>query len=181
MELIITLGLIAVLVLVFLLPKFVDFGFNLNGNDYAFASKFWKDNAAIKSGDYYRLFTANFLHIDFLHLLSNVYGLFIFGTSGVFAISPYLIIVLFIIGGICGNICSLFFNPNNSLGASGSVFALIGFVLGIGLQFGALGQLTSILFYVVISYVYGIYGGGRIDNAAHTGGLLSGLVISFVL
>jgi rhomboid protease GluP len=133
-----------------------------------------KDNEAIKDGEFYRLFTAIFLHSDFLHLLSNCYGIFIFSDL-INRTGLIWFLGIYIISGIIGNIFSFLFNPFPSLGASGAVFGLIGafFLLS--------GFSLNILVYIIISLVYAGMPGSRIDFFAHLGGLISGLIGGILL
>ncbi len=169
--------LIAILVGVYALPYVIDFGDGADSSSQNFAEMFWKENKDIKDGEWYRLLTANFLHADFLHLLSNLYGLYIFGVS----LPPILVIILFIIGGVAGSIMSFFLNPSSSLGASSGVFAMVGFILALSLTSGAGAGITPLILYVVISFVYASVPGSRIDIYGHMGGLIAGGVIGLLI
>lgn len=170
----VSLILVAINVFVFVLPSIIDFGKNGESSFERFNSFFFKDNEAIKDGDFYRLFTAMFLHSDFYHLLSNCYGIFIFSDL-ILETGLAWFLGIYIISGIVGNIFSFLFNPFPSLGASGAVFGLVGafFILS---QFSA-----NILVYIIISFAYALMPGNRIDFHAHLGGILSGLGLGYLL
>jgi rhomboid protease GluP len=172
-----TLVLIAVLVGIFALPYIIDFGDGLESSSYAFASNWYKDNYEIRNGEWYRLLTANFLHADILHLLSNIYGLYIFGAG----LPAWLVVSLFIVGGLSGSLMSFLLNPNPSLGASSGVFAMVGFVLAYSLRTGSGASVDTLVLYVVISFVYASVPGSRIDLFGHLGGLIAGSVIGLIV
>ena len=171
---IISFILIAFNAFIFSLPFFIDFGKNEENSSERFKSLGIKDNEAIKDGEFYRLFTAMFLHSDFYHLLSNCYGIFIFGDL-ILATGVVWFFGIYIISGIVGNIFSFLFNPFPSLGASGAVFGLVGafFILS--------GFSPNILVFIIISFVYAAMPDNRIDLQAHLGGFLSGLGMGYLL
>ncbi|MHA2123187.1 MAG: rhomboid family intramembrane serine protease, partial [Promethearchaeota archaeon] len=81
----------------------------------------------------WRLFTSLFLHADILHLVSNLLALLIFGATieSNKKFSKLFFIITYFISGLIGNLLSLIIlSPYTiSLGASGSIFGLIGVVL----------------------------------------------------
>ena len=82
------------------------------------------------AGDFhiYQLLTAGFLHYDFMHILFNMYGLYLFGKL----VAPYLsggrFLTLYLGGMLCGNALFLALNLNSRVslvGASGAVCAVM--------------------------------------------------------
>ena len=137
-----------------------------------------------KNGDYYRLFTSMFLHIGILHLLCNMYSLYIIGkeVENVFGKVKYLIIYL--LSGIAGSILSLAFNHNTiCAGASGAIFGLLGALLYFGYYYRTYLGATltrSIIPVIVLNLIIGFTSSG-IDNAAHIGGLVGGILIAMAV
>lgn len=137
-----------------------------------------------KGGQYYRLLTCMFLHIGFIHIILNMYSLYIIGpqVESFFGKVKYLFIYIF--SGICGSILSLAFSHNVvSAGASGAIFGLLGSILYFGYYYRAyLGNVvkSQILPIILINLVIGFMMTG-IDNAAHIGGLLGGIVASMAV
>jgi rhomboid protease GluP len=175
-------GVIAILLILYALPEFIDFGSGAQSSRFALLQMLWKDNEYISDGDWYRLLTAIFVHGDIFHLLSNLYGFYIFATSPLFLVNPLMILIIFILGGIAGNLASYFFNPNPSLGASGGVFGLIGYTFGAFLFAGVgLFQLQFLILYIVLSFAYSFAPGSRIDFYGHLGGLIAGIGLSVLL
>jgi rhomboid protease GluP len=147
----------------------------------------WGSNvtALTLSGDWWRLITSTFIHFGIIHLAMNMYALY---AAGVY-LEPMLgktkYIAAYLCTGIIGGIVSLWWHTEgiNGAGASGAIFGLYGVFLA--LLFTNLipkqvrsALLQSIGIFVVFNIVYGMRSG--IDNAAHIGGLLSGMLIGFI-
>jgi len=165
---------------VFFLPYIVDFSAKGYSSFDRFLTLGWKDNSDIKSGEFYRLITAMFLHADGFHLFSNMYALYIFGAN-FSAINPLIFISVYFIAGICGNLASFFFDPRPTVGASGAIFGLVGFLLALSLISGVSSSIVSLGLYIVLSFVLANMPGSRIDIAGHFGGLAAGFIIAIIL
>jgi rhomboid protease GluP len=148
-----------------------------------FGAKF---NPLIVEGQVWRLLTSIFLHIGLMHLLFNSYALFRLGidVERVFGSGRFLI--LYLLSGVSGSLLSFAFNPHLSAGASGAIFGLIG-ALGAHLfrhreAFGQLGQrrLWDVVGVAGYNLVFGFITPG-IDNLGHLGGLVSGVVLGWLL
>lgn len=137
-----------------------------------------------KSGEYYRLFTCIFLHIGIWHLLCNMYSLYVIGKEVESLFGKWKYLLIYILSGICGSILSLAFNSNTvSAGASGAIFGLLGALLYFGYHYRTyLGNTIkrSILPVIIINLVLGFLNSG-VDNAAHIGGLVGGILISMLV
>lgn len=134
-------------------------------------------------GQWWRLLTCCFLHIGVIHLLMNMYALFFIGLL----LEPFLgkmrFLVAYLLTGITASITSLWWHDITiSAGASGAVFGMYGLFLAL-LTTNFIDRdarkplLSSIGIFVGYNLLYGMKSG--IDNAAHIGGLLSGLVIGY--
>ncbi len=144
----------------------------------------------IASGEYWRLFSAMFLHSGLIHLGFNVIGLFIFGQQleRLFGYSRFL--AIYVLAGLSGSIASYAFNLSAStnsigVGASGAVFgilgALVAFFLSHRNMLGEMGRQTLIglLVLAAINLVFGFVAPG-VDNFAHMGGFAGGLLLGMV-
>lgn len=136
----------------------------------------------IKPIDYLRLITSIFLHGGIIHLLFNMYALYVIGPQleSFFGKIKYLIIYL--ISGICGNLLSLLLLNGNyvSVGASGAIFGLLGALLYFGYHYRVYlsGVVKSqIIPLIVANLVIGFFITG-INNMAHIGGLIGGFLIA---
>lgn len=138
----------------------------------------------VKSGEYYRLFTCMFLHIGILHLLCNMYSLHIIGREIENLYGKAKFLIIYILSGICGSILSIAFSHNTvSAGASGAIFGLLGALLYFGYYYRTyLGATirSSVLPVIIVNLVIGFLSSG-IDNAAHIGGLVGGILASMLV
>lgn len=133
----------------------------------------------------WRLVTSMFVHIGILHLVMNMFVLSSIGplTEKLFGRVGFL--AVYLLAGIGGNFVSIAWNPTIvSAGASGAVFGLFGALLGLLLTQrdsfpSAFVQenLSSILTFLGLNIVFGM-SVGRINNAAHLGGLATGFLIA---
>ena len=143
-----------------------------------------KVNQLIAQGQVWRMFTAMFLHIGVLHLLFNLYALYLFGpqVEGIFGHRRFT--AIYLIGGLFGSLASYTFVDNLSAGASGAIFGLVGaisvYYLRYRDQFGgrAKAVLQNMAMIVVINFIFGLSSQG-IDNWGHLGGLLGGALVAW--
>jgi len=134
----------------------------------------------IYSGQYYQLLTSMFVHANIAHLAGNMLFLLIFGLRNeeMFSLPEYLSI--YFLGGLTGNLLSLLLLPLNvpSVGASGAIFALFGaatIYARRSVSQSIIGALIYALFLLFLS------SGPGVNAFAHIGGLLTGLLIGYVL
>ena len=147
----------------------------------------WKQNDLIANGEYWRLFTAMFLHGNLVHIFFNGYALYALGPSAERFYGTQRFLAIYFIAGFAGSISSYLFTSNPSVGASGAIFGLFG---ALGIFFflnrtilGEIGrqQLGSIAFFIVINLAIGFSVSGVIDNNAHIGGLIGGALAGWAL
>lgn len=147
----------------------------------------WGANSTVATldGQWWRLITNCFLHFGILHLVLNMYALIFVGVL----LEPFLgkakFITAYLLTGIAASLASLWWHDYTvSAGASGAIFGLYGVFLAI-LTTNHIdrdlrnGLLASIGPFVLYNLIYGSFKGG-IDNAAHIGGLLSGIVVGYM-
>lgn len=135
----------------------------------------------IVNGEFYRLVTAAFLHGSIFHLLFNCYSLYVIGSQieSFMGKTKYLIIYFF--SAICGGLLSILLNKGvASIGASGAIFGLLGSILYFGYHYRVyLGTVikSQIIPLIVLNLLIGFINSG-IDNFAHIGGLIGGVLIT---
>ncbi|MBQ6321989.1 MAG: rhomboid family intramembrane serine protease [Lachnospiraceae bacterium] len=143
---------------------------------------------AVQQGEYYRLFTAMFLHFGFIHLVYNMICLLAIGDLLEKSIGHILYLLVYLGGGLAGNLLSVAVDLKTgyytvSAGASGAAFAVIGALFGIMLQrrnkiprqmLGRMGMMTALML------LQGFTQAGT-DNAAHVGGALFGLASGLII
>lgn len=133
----------------------------------------------------YRFVTSIFLHNGIAHLLFNMYALYILGPQLESFFGKFKFIIIYLISGIAGNLLSLLFISNNtvSVGASGAIFGLMGALLYFGYHYRVyLGTVikSQIIPIILLNLLLGFMTSG-INNFAHIGGLVGGILISMVV
>ena len=145
-------------------------------------NNFILDPSLVKEGEFYRLVTSMFLHGGIIHLLSNMYTLFIIGKELENYLGRTKFIFIYFFSGIMGSLLSCI-GSYNSLGASGAIFGLFGALLYFGyhyrLYFGSV-ILKEIIPVILINLIIGI-SLPQINNAAHIGGLIGGIFSTMAL
>ena len=138
------------------------------------------------TGDWWRTITCNFIHIGIMHLLMNMYALLYIGLFLEKIIGSRRLITAYFLTGLFSALLSLTVHPETiSAGASGSIFGLYGIFLS-NLIFNhkmERNQRKSLLYSIGIFVVYNLLLGAKeegIDNAAHIGGLVSGIVLGIM-
>lgn len=127
--------------------------------------------------EYYRIFTSIFLHLDVLHIASNMITLLIVGPAVEVMVGKVRFVALFLLAGIGGNVVSYLIAPLDgvSAGASGAIFGVMGaYVVLARLQRKPLGPVLAL---IIINLVLGFT--GNIEWQAHVGGLLIGAALGF--
>jgi rhomboid protease GluP len=134
-------------------------------------------------GEWWRLISNCFLHIGIIHLLMNMYALLYIGVI----LEPYLgksrFITAYLLTGVAASVCSLWWHDLTiSAGASGAIFGMYGVFLAMLTtnlieKTARKALLISIGVFVLYNLANGMKAG--IDNAAHIGGLVSGLIIGY--
>ncbi|HTS16318.1 MAG TPA: rhomboid family intramembrane serine protease [Verrucomicrobiae bacterium] len=150
----------------------------------------WAGNSAetIKNGEWWRAFTALFLHANLLHLGLNGLGLWLFGPAVEKTMGRWRMLVVFLVGGALGNLASASVaHYDVAIGASGGIFAVIGaFAVGVWrLQSPMYSALRRrLLFALVLMVAADFTIGGlepQVDNLAHVGGFFAGILLAMVL
>jgi membrane associated rhomboid family serine protease len=148
--------------------------------------RFGAMSSPLPKDEWWRLFTAMFVHIGTFHLLVNMWALMLFGPSIEERYGRFRFLALYVTAGFMGNAMSLLLVPGLSAGASGAVFGILGAWIGFFVRHrqarGARQQLQSLFFLVGINLFIGFSGfGGRINNVAHLGGLAGGFIVATAL
>jgi rhomboid protease GluP len=155
--------------------------------------------------EWWRFVTPMFLHVNVLHLLVNMYSLWIVGPYVEKLYGSAKFVVFWVLTGVAGVVASyLTVRPsmavgpiarfifktadNPSAGASGALFGLVGVLFVFGIKFRhelpegfrrAFG--TGLLPMIMLNLFIGYVGRGFIDNAAHLGGMVSGALLALVV
>lgn len=136
----------------------------------------------ILNGEYYRLLSCIFMHGGIIHLLCNMYCLYVIGSQVESFFGKIKYIVIYLLSGIIGSLMSLSITNSISLGASGAIFGLLGSILYFGYHYRVyLSQAikSQIIPLIVLNIFLGFILNG-VDNAAHIGGLIGGVLVSMM-
>lgn len=178
-----TYVLLAINILIFL------YTFSLSDwDEYLFFLDWGQLNAPITNGEYYRLFTAMFLHGDQWHIFFNAYALYFLGrlVESLFGTARFALI--YFLGGLTGSLASFIFSDPNriSVGASGAILALFGAAVVYFYHHrqlhGQAGrqQLQHFMFIILLNLALG-FSSSNIDNAAHIGGFVGGFILAWFI
>jgi rhomboid protease GluP len=142
-----------------------------------------KVNDLISQGQYFRLISCMFLHGGIMHLAVNMYSLYAIGPMVEQAYGKAKYLAIYFIAGICSSMLSYVYSPSISIGASGAIFGLLGAVLIFAIKSKGKtgsGLIMNILVVIVVNIFIGMQLPG-IDYFGHIGGLIGGMIISFLL
>ncbi len=147
----------------------------------------------IRDGEVWRLLTAMFLHGDgtvagdVLHLGMNLFALHQLGTLYEMMFGTRKFLIIYFVAGIIASITSFLHIEGASVGASGAIFGILGaFVFSVlrsprwRHDRGARSLVGQCIFWIVANIVIG-FRVPQIDNAAHIGGLVSGMLLGALL
>jgi rhomboid protease GluP len=177
----VTIGLFAINVIVFVL---CNVGMYRLYDDGAMITE-----AVLADGQFYRLFTAMFLHADVQHLFNNMLLLALAGAIVENYAGHGFYILLYMVSGIFGNMISMAFELWHSLtwvsmGASGAINGIVGFVIvWIYINRRNFIRNSNVIFRLMLLagfVVYGCFFQPGANTAAHLGGLLTGIVLGII-
>ncbi len=133
----------------------------------------------LNRGWYWQLFTSMFVHANIVHLAGNMFFFLIFGlrAEDLFSAKEYLLI--YFLSGLTGSLSTLLLGAGVvSVGASGAIFGVFGAcIIYIRRIIGQ--SIASALIFAF--FLLMISSGPRVNNVAHLGGLVLGLLIGYAL
>lgn len=139
------------------------------------------------SGQWWRPLTSDFVHFTASHLIGNIICLWILGKRAEQLFGKWTYLLLYLICGLAGNILSLAVHPAlDSHGASGAIFGLAGALIGaygtkvFKLSKSTIWKLIFLIAWTAINVFTG-FSDMHVDNMAHCGGLVAGLILGGLL
>lgn len=144
--------------------------------------------AVLEEGQWYRMISSMFIHLDSEHLFNNMLVLAYIGSCVELELGSFRYGILYIGSGLLAGGTSMVYNMMQnvytvSVGASGAIFGTVGAILfivlfhkGRKIQY----NLRQIAFLAFFS-LYGGFASQGVDNAAHFGGFLAGFVLAGLL
>lgn len=137
----------------------------------------------VKNGQIYRLLTACFVHANFLHIFFNMYALYYIGPMVEKYYGKLKYLLIYLGSGIMGSLFSVVLSNNVSIGASGAIFGLFGSMLYFGYKYRATldgfvrsGIIPVLFINLILGFIV-----PNIDVYGHIGGLIGGLLLSYIL
>jgi rhomboid protease GluP len=175
----VTLALVAALGAIFA----AEVGLEILDSPEAFVLAGALSREAVLAGEWWRTVTAIFLHGGLEHFVGNAIALFVLGMVCEHAYGRAQFVFLFVATGIAGSLVSMLTSPGPSVGASGAIFGLQGaaIVLFRRHRERLLVRDRRIGLVLIVWALYAIGQGVAtpyVDNGAHLGGVLAGLVIA---
>lgn len=180
---IMTYIIMGICILLYIITSILSKNFmeNTTGVLYAFGGLVNKNNF-ISNIEFLRLISSMFLHASFVHILCNMYSLYILGPQLESFFGKVKFTIIYLGSGIVGGLLSMLFMPDNviSVGASGAIFGLLGAMLYFGYHYRVyLGGVvrSQIIPILVINLVIGYMIAG-VNVIAHIGGLFGGFLFA---
>ncbi|KOY52217.1 rhomboid family intramembrane serine protease [Polaribacter dokdonensis] len=168
--------------------------FSIKGfEDYAFLDKYKFQVSRVKGDEKIRMLTSGFLHVDWMHLILNMYVLYAFGNIVISFLGTLPFLIIYFGSLIAGSLYTLQYHKNepyySAVGASGAVSGIV--YASILLYPG----MSLYLFFIPVpipGYIFGvgyllysIYGMkkqvGNVGHAAHLGGAIGGFALTLLL
>ncbi|MCI7238550.1 MAG: rhomboid family intramembrane serine protease [Peptoniphilaceae bacterium] len=139
----------------------------------------------VYEGGWWRVITASFIHIGFLHILFNMYFLYSIGPVFERLYGPYKFLVIYILAGAMGNLFTYAFGRVNavSAGASTSLYGIFGLAIGLMINYKDDAILSSFgasfMSIIVINVIYSLIS-PNVGIMGHLGGFLGGVLLAGV-
>lgn len=183
----ITYTLIAINVIVYLFTSFyshsiVDMNMEVLADMGALFGPY-----AVGKGEWYRLFSAMFLHAGITHIAMNMFSLYIVGRGVELYFDTKSYISIYLFSGLLGGVVSLYMHPYSvGIGASGAIFGIFGALAGFFLAHKEEITEQFKLFMKDFAIIIGInlligFSITSVDVSAHIGGLFVGILGGFLL
>jgi len=170
----VTIALLIINTIIFILMFFMG-----NEDSYIENYSVW-GYGIVKNHEFYRLITGAFLHGGVEHYFFNMYSLYIIGSQMESFLGWWKYLIVYLFSALIGSLFSIIFNGMiPSVGASGAIFGLLGSLLYFGYHYRVyLGTVikSQIIPILLINFAIGFLSNGRIDNYAHIGGLIGGVL-----
>ncbi len=154
-------------------------------NDTYFFRKYEFHIGSIRSGEQYRMFSSAFLHVDIMHLVFNMFTLYMFAPFVIDDVGSLFFVYLYFGSLIAGNLLTLYFHNNDyyyrAVGASGAVMGIIYSAILLEPNLYVYGFVPGYVFgfaYLLFS-IYGMKAkNDNIGHVAHFGGAVGGFIIT---
>lgn len=141
--------------------------------------------ADVRAGEWWRMVTAGLLHGDILHFLFNGLALYSLGRLVLVLSNPSRLVIVFFLSIVGGSLASVLLVPNSlpGVGASGGILGVLGYLCVHTYRFKKqIPRRLQIGLYrsVFMISLLGVLGAAFIDNAAHGGGFVTGVLLGLL-
>ncbi len=137
-------------------------------------------NFYIAQGEWWRFFTPMFLHGGLMHLLFNMFSLFLFGPELERLTGKVRFITIYLLAGFFASAATYFLQPldYSHVGASGAIFGVFG-AFGALVYYGgrALPQLKQIILPIIVISIVMTFLTPNVNVTAHIAGMITGFLI----
>jgi rhomboid protease GluP len=135
------------------------------------------------SGEWWRVLTSTFVHFGIVHIAFNMWCLWSLGSSLEIFMGRNAFAVTYLLSGLMSSLVSVAWDPwRVSAGASGAIFGIAGafvsylYLKKVPMDPGFVRQkLKNLAIFIGYNLIYGA--AGNVDNSAHVGGLVAGLIL----
>ena len=129
----------------------------------------------VADGDYWRLFTAAFLHAGILHIAFNMYALYLFGPFVERALGTARFVIAYVTMAVASSVFVYWLTEPQivTIGASGAVFGLFGLALVLLIRTGQ--DVRGLLVLLAINAFISLQ--GNISWQGHLGGFVTGALL----
>jgi membrane associated rhomboid family serine protease len=132
--------------------------------------------AGVSDGEFYRLFTSIFLHYGLVHLLLNMWALWMLGRQLEGVLGPLRFLAIYLVSGLGGSVaCYLFAPLDHTVGASGAIYGLFAAYFLVLRRLGR--DVTAVIPVIIINVLFTLRVDG-ISIAGHFGGLVTGAALA---
>ncbi|TWT24614.1 rhomboid family intramembrane serine protease [Planomicrobium sp. CPCC 101110] len=137
-------------------------------------------NYFIADGEWWRFISPVFLHGSLMHLLFNMFSLFLFGPELERLTGKVRFITIYLLAGFFGSVATYFLQPldYSHVGASGAIFGIFG-AFGALLYYGGrvMPQLRQIILPIIVISIVMTFLTPNVNATAHIAGMITGFLI----
>lgn len=180
----VTFILVAINIIVFIVLELIG---STNDGEFMLINGAMNPSLVLYRHEWYRLFTCMFMHFGIEHLANNMLLLFLLGQIFERAVGTTRFLGIYLGSGLTGSFLSFFYmclvGKNDIVaGASGAIFGIIGgMIIVVILNKGNYSGISTkrMIFMALLTLYFGFTSVGT-DNVGHLGGLIAGIVFTFV-
>ncbi|SFN75536.1 rhomboid protease GluP [Pseudobutyrivibrio sp. UC1225] len=180
----VTFLLVAINIIVFLVLEFMG---DTEDGTFMLLNGAMNPYLVLYNHEWYRLFTATFMHFGIDHLANNMLLLFLLGQIFERAVGTTRYVGIYLGSGLAGSFLSFFYmclvGKNDIVaGASGAIFGIVGgMIIVVIVNKGKYSGISTkrMIFMALLTLYFGFATAGT-DNVGHLGGLLAGIVFTFI-